>query len=798
MAILLLTGLSVVPLNTRAQASLVNGENHTGAISVPRETDTWTFEAAKGNTITLSLVELSGEAGDLPFWPWIRLRGPDGAQLAAQTRPQAAYINVVAALSGTYTVLVADESVTGGGDQTARYILRLAKTPGTFDVPAGDDGGPLTNGANHPGKVDVGDLDLWTFDAAKGDTISLSLAEVFEGETDPGFWPWIRVIGPDGAQIVAKSARLAAYVNVVAPLSGTYTVVVADESATGGGDIPGSYLLRLAKTPGEFVTPANDNGGILTNGVNQPGRIDLGDLDLWTFQAAKGDSLALSLAEVFEGETDPGFWPWIRLRGPNGVQIGGASQRLAAYLNVVAPLTGTYTVVVADESATGGGEIEGSYILRLAKTPGEFSVPAGDHGGTLTNGLNQAGRVDIGDLDLWTFHATKGDAIALSLAEVFEGETDPGFWPWIRLRGPDGAQIGGTSQRLAAYLNVLAPLTGTYTVVVGDESVTGGGDTAGSYVLRLAMTPGLFEIPASDEGGQLANGGNHEGKINLGDLDLWTFNAAKGDNIALTVAEVVTSEIDPGFWPWIRLRGPDGVQLGAQSGDSAAFINFTAPLTGAYAVLVADESVTGGGDSVGTYLLRLALSPEKFIVPTNDDGGTLTRETANRGKIDPGDLDMWNFGANAGDSISLTITNLNADLDFYPLIRLYGPGGILVGSQSGSDQARITFRALDSGLFTLLVGDGNNGRDKTGEYDVLATGLPEQNRQLRTQRLVNAMLKICWPSELKGHVLQQNLGLEPEGWTNVASILDDNGLNTIATIPIESANRFFRLRPPNP
>src|SRR5207302_1899706 len=50
--------------------------------------------------------------------------------------------------------------------------------------------------------------------------------------------------------------------------------------------------------------------------------------------------------------------------------------------------------------------------------------------------------------------------------------------PWIRLRSPDGAQLGSSFGTLAAYINVSsAPLTGTYTVLVatGDAGGTGTG-----------------------------------------------------------------------------------------------------------------------------------------------------------------------------------------------------------------------------------------------------------------------------------------------------------------------------------
>ncbi len=352
LAIVLSPGLA------RAQGALINGENHTGAISSPGELDTWTFTAAQNDAIALSIGEILG-AVDPGFWPWIRLRGPNGAQLGSHWGTLVAQLNVIAPLSGTYTVLVG--SADSGNDATGSYRLTLAKTPGSFIVPAGDEGGPMTNGANHTGALHVGDLDQWTFTAAQNDAIALSIGEVLVGEVDPGFWPWIRLRGPNGAQLGSHWGSLVAQLNVIAPLSGTYTVLVG--TADSGLDATGSYRLTLAKTPGSFIEPAGDEGGPMTNAVTHAGAIHVGDLDQWTFQAARNTAISVSIGEVVT-EPDPGFWPWIRLRGPNGAQLGSHWGPLAAQINITAPLTGTYTVLVG--TADSGLDATGRYRLSVS------------------------------------------------------------------------------------------------------------------------------------------------------------------------------------------------------------------------------------------------------------------------------------------------------------------------------------------------------------------------------------------------------------------------------------------------
>jgi hypothetical protein len=240
-----------------AQGPLLNGENHVGAIASAGELHEWTFAAQQGDAITVSI----GEAGTpTAFTPWIRLRRPDGAQAVQDWGALAAQVTVTAPLSGTYTVVVGNQNAAA----TGQYQLVLAHTPGTFVVPTGDEGGALTNGANHAGAIDLGDLDLWSFTAAQGDAITVSIGEVFVGEVDPGFVPWIRLRRPDGTQVAQDWGALAAQVTVTAPLSGTYTVVVGSQNLSTAGH----YRMVLAHTPGAFVVPTSDEGGAMTNGAD--------------------------------------------------------------------------------------------------------------------------------------------------------------------------------------------------------------------------------------------------------------------------------------------------------------------------------------------------------------------------------------------------------------------------------------------------------------------------------------------------------------------------------------------------
>ncbi|MGZ5444203.1 MAG: PPC domain-containing protein [Thermoanaerobaculia bacterium] len=223
-------------------------------------------------------------------------------------------------------------------------------------------------------------------------------------------------------------------------------------------------------------TPAIADGTI-TNGATHTGVIEIGGLDTWTFTATKNDSITVSIGEVRGSGQDPYFNPWIRLRGPDGSDLGSQGGTAgdwgfnAAQIDVQAPLTGPYTLLVAHYPYhTQFGP--STYLLTVVKSPGPYSISAGDEGGPMSPGVPHAGMIPVGDLDAWTFQATANASLTISIGEVSVGGPDPYFNPWIRLRGPDGSDLGtqgGTTGDWgfnAAAIDVRAPLTGTYTLLV--------------------------------------------------------------------------------------------------------------------------------------------------------------------------------------------------------------------------------------------------------------------------------------------------------------------------------------------
>ena len=171
------------------------------------------------------------------------------------------------------------------------------------------------------------------------------------------------------------------------------------------------------------------------------------------------------------------------------------------------------------------------------------------------------------------------------------------------------------------------------------------------------------------------------------------------------------------------MYGPGGELVGATtSGNTFArdgFLSLQATNSGNYSVVV---SATFSGQ-FGDYALHLVQAPEPYAVSPGDEGGLLANGAANPGTIALGDLDMWNFPANAGENFMLRVGSTN----FTPWIRLYGPSGELVGeTTSGNTFARdgfLTLQATNSGNYTVMVGAVYSGQ--SGDYALHLALAPE-------------------------------------------------------------------------
>ncbi len=571
--------------------------------------------------------------------------------------------------------------------------------------------GPITNGWTHTGTIAVGgEVDSWTFSAGVGDTVVIRVGEISQTNN---FTPRIRLMNPLGVQQVSGSGPIVVGVAATATNAGTFTVMIDGVAANATGE----YRVTLVNVPGTFSVAPGDEGGQMTNGVTHTGTIDVGDVDVWTFSATAGDNLTLRMGEIAAGSSlTPGLW----LYGPNGAQLDFyGSSAVAGEVSVRATNSGTFTVAVADFNSGAGYAGSGAYRLTLAKTGSPIVTSAGDEGGPLVNGQTYTGTIDVGELDVWSFTANTGESIFVAMGESVAGSAlTPGLW----LYGPNGVLITAyASSAVAAEIYARATNSGTYTVVVGDYNNAYAG--SGAYRLTMVKTGDPILVSPGDQGGPLTNGVTHAGDIYVGDLDVWNFTASAGESITVRMGEMVSgSALTPAVW----LLGPNGVLLDSYvNSGAAAEVYFRATNSGTFTVVVGDYSNAYAGS--GAYRLTLAKTGSPIVVSAGDEGGMLINGIMHTGAIDLGDLDVWSFTANTGESIVARMGETVAGSALTPGLWLYGPDGRLLDSYAASGVAsEVAFRATNSGTFTLVAGDYSNAYGGTGAYrlTLAKTGSP--------------------------------------------------------------------------
>ena len=353
-----------------AQGVLLNGWMHTGAIFPVGDSDVWTFAASAGDRIILRVGEISQTNA---FTPRMRLINPVAVQQASASGALDAEIAVTATNTGTFTVIV-DDAV--GTTATGTYRLTLAMSPGAVMVSPGDEGGPLVNGFQHAGTINVGDLDVWTFSANAGDAIVLRMGSV-------GFNPWIRLFGPTGVMVGqavdGSNGVRDADLRVQATNRGPYTVVVGGLYQNGNGP----YILTLAHLPGKIgVAPGDEGGSSETNGFVVIGTINVGDLDVWSFQACQGNLLSFRCQELTGGVS---FSPRLRLFGPTGQLLVSLVHATTVTINYQTTNVGVYTLIVdgglfnhtGTYTLTGSGFVEEGLRLCLPDVAGTVAHVSG-------------------------------------------------------------------------------------------------------------------------------------------------------------------------------------------------------------------------------------------------------------------------------------------------------------------------------------------------------------------------------------------------------------------------------------
>ncbi len=463
-----------------------------------------------------------------------------------------------------------------------------------------------------------------------------------------------------------------------------------------------SILLRLVvihflAASGTAVVNAQ---GPMNNGFTYTGTIaPSGHSDSWTFSANSGDAIVIGVGDITASN---GFAPRIRLYNPASVLLGtGLSQPKAAEIAVTATNTGTFTVVVDDGS--GPGTNIGTYRLTLAKTGSPVVIAPGESGGPLVNGSTFTGTIELGGLDVWTLSATNGQTIIVGM-----GRTTNTLTPYLRLYDPSGALLSSFgSGATAAQVSFRATNTGTFTVVASDNSSFFSG--SGSYQLSLAQTGPPVIISPGQSGGPLTNGSTFTGTIGLGLLNVWTLSATSNQTIIVGMGRTTNT-----LTSYLRLYDPSGALLDSFGASGAAQVSFRATNTGTFTVVAGDNSSFYSGS--GSYQLSLAQTGPPVIISPGQQGGALTNGSTFTGTIGLGLMDVWTLSATNGQTIIVGMGRTTNTLTSY--LRLYDPSGALLDSFGTAAAAQVSFRATNTGTFTVVAGDNSSFFSGSGSYQL--------------------------------------------------------------------------------
>ncbi len=317
-----------------------------------------------------------------------------------------------------------------------------------------------------------------------------------------------------------------------------------------------------------------------------------------------------------------------------------------------------------------------------------------------------------GESGLWMFEATAGEIFSINVADV----SNNNLAVQVVIYKPDGAvAIDSTNDNVVLVHNYKPDMTGTYSVEVkdGNTSSSRGFNETGRYRI-------YYQNNYQSEHGAIAPGRYVDETIDRGDIDSWQFTLNAGDIFTATIVDHSNSNLAMHG----TIYNPDGTILVDGGNDTVQLFHaIEAPQSGTYLLVVKDShtSSSRGHAETGAYRVYLAQS-------TISELGSLKNAGVVEDVIDKGDLDSWYFDAVTGQTLSITVTDLDAkNLAVHAII--FAPDGKIM-AQSGNDNVLRfnTIKIQQTGRYIVQVQDGHTsssrGNAETGKYQIRMTLVP--------------------------------------------------------------------------
>jgi hypothetical protein len=464
------------------------GTTRLGGIAQVGDTDTFTFNARSGETVSIAAVITTG-ANFGPRWD---LFGPDGRNVASWVSGlgQATLPN-----DGVYTVRVYDD----WNDGTGSYNLTVEPLSATHDgistegpTPAcmrGTEGTqPLSCGITRSaGAAQVGDTDTFTFRARGGETVSIAAVRASGTNFDPR-WD---LFGPDGRNV---SSWVSGMGQATLPNDGVYTIRVYDD----WNDAVGTYNLTMEPLSEDHdglsngpPAPACKRGSEGTQTIScsesrSASITPIGDTDTFTFTSTGGRNAVVDVSLM----SGTNFGPRWDLFAPDGRSL---TTWVSGEGEVALPaLSGVYTIRVYDDWNDAAGTYEVSLsgsCPTLTPTPGVSPTPSRTPSPTRTSSPTRTPAVTRTPSPTRTPVVTRTPAPTRTPTPTpTPTRTAPPTCSTVRLGCP--AQVAGAqSFEVPVTIDVGSRALGTYTILIAWDPSAALDDVLGGSTHEFAARP---------------------------------------------------------------------------------------------------------------------------------------------------------------------------------------------------------------------------------------------------------------------------------------------------------------------
>jgi len=646
---------------------IASGSIKTGTISGVGDLDGFTFTGTNGDHVILAALTTAGALNtNLSLYP-----PGGGAPIVATSADR---VDATLTASGTWTIVVEDYYDTAPGS----YSLSLMDLSSTLNSGSDPDGGPITSNQIIPGTTNVvGDMDAFTFTGTNGDRVVLTAATTGGASYNTSLF----LYPPGGGTYVAVTNG--GRIDYQLTASGTFVLVVQDQILANTGTYAVSFV---NVTAGPLTTGPDLDGGPIASGSIKTGTMSgVGDLDGFTFTGTSGDHVILAaLTTTGALNTNISLYP----PGGGAPIVATSADRVDATLTA----SGTWTILIEDYA----DRASGSYSLSLMDLSGTLTSASDSDGGPIASNQIIAGTTDVvGDFDAYTFTGSSGDRVVLTAPETSGASYNTSLY----LYPPDGGTYVAITN--GDRIDYQLALSGTYVLVVQDQSLSGTGTYAVSY---LNVTAGPMTSGPDPDGGPIVSGSIKTGTMSgPGDLDGFTFTGASGEHVILA-AVATAGALNTNLSLYPPGGGPPIVATSADRVDA------TLTMDGTWTIVVEDYSDI----APGSYSLALMDLSSTLTSGSDPDGGPMISNEIHTGSSSVvGDMDAYTFSGAIGERVILTAV-ATSGASYNTSLYLYPPGGGIYVASSNGD--RIDYQLTASGTYVLVVQDQSLAA--TGTYSV--------------------------------------------------------------------------------